>query len=79
MIKWSEEPIDRDVPIENDIAIVHLPVMVKFRHSDTIVEDIDEYGNVLSYGSGLIMELLEQKPIVYFGQKVMILGNAVEL
>ena len=63
-------------PAHGDIAIVYLPVRVLFTHSDKIVADRDEEGNILEYRSGLVMRIMEEKEIPYVNDKVeAILGN----
>lgn len=57
-------------PAHGDLAIVYLPVRVLFTHSDKIVADIDEEGNILEYRSGLVMRVMEEKEIPYVNQNV---------
>lgn len=62
-------------PRDGEVREVTVPVQAVFRWSDMIADEVDEDGNVLSWKSGFIMDILPQK-ILYQGEESRFLFNA---
>lgn len=60
---------------DNDLRKVQLDVDCIFKWSDKIPEEVDDEGNVITYTSGYIMEVLPNQKFLYKGEDTMFIAS----